>query len=83
MNTSTISVLSPVEMDFVNIGILFGVVALVSFFALVWHYKIHGRKRRKRKHHHSHRQSQITLAERGGLPPLRESAPKPDAPPDH
>ena len=81
MNISTLAVLSPVETDLVNIGVLFGVVALVSFFALIYFYKIHHRKRRKRKHKHSHAHSHTTLAQRGGLPPPRESVDKPDSPP--
>ena len=81
MNNSTLAVLSPVETDLVNIGVLFGVVALVSFFALIYFYKIHHRKRRKRKHKHSHKNPHTSLAERGGLPPPRASAEKPDSPP--
>jgi hypothetical protein len=81
MNTVALAVLSPVETDLVNVGILFGVVALVSFFTLVWFYKIHHRKRRKRKHRHSHSHGHTTLSQRGGLPPMRETSDKPDLPP--
>lgn len=81
MNILALAVLTPVETDFVNVAILFGVVALVSFFALVYHFKIHNRKRRKRKHKHSRAQGRNSLAQRGGLPPVREATDKAESPP--
>ena len=67
--------------DLVEVGVLFGVVALVSFFALIYFYKIHNRKRRKRKHKHSHSGNHSSLAQRGGLPPVRPPTSKSEAPP--
>jgi len=75
-----LSVLTPVQSDLVDIAILFGVVALVSLFTLVWFFKINHRKRRKRKHRHSQKQAQLTLSQRGGLPPVRDPSAKPNLP---
>jgi len=80
MNNSMLSVLTPVQTDLADIGILFAVVALVSLFTLVWFFKLNHRKRRKRKHHHSQKQAQLTLSQRGGLPPVREPSAKPNVP---
>ena len=76
-----LSVLTPMQTDLVDIGILFAVVAVVSLFTLVWFFKMNHRKKRKRKHRHSQSQSQLSLSQRGGLPPVRDPADKPNLPP--
>jgi hypothetical protein len=81
MKNSMLSVMTPTETDLVDIGVLFAVVALVSLFTLVWFFKLNHRKRRKRKHHHSQKQAQLTLSQRGGLPPVRDPSTKPNLPP--
>ena len=81
MTISKIAVLTPTESDLVDIGVLFAVVALVAFFALIYYYKIHNRQRRKRKRKHSRSHNPTTLAQSGGLPPVREPASKTNVPP--
>lgn len=82
MKNSMLSVMTPMETDLVDIGVLFAVVALVSLFTLVWFFKLNHRKRRKRKRHHSQKQAQLALSQRGGLPPVREPSNKPNSPPE-
>jgi len=80
MKNSMFSVLTPMQTDLVDIGVLFAVVALVSLFTLVWFFKLNHRKRRKRKHRHSQKQAQLALSQRGGLPPVRDPSSRPNPP---
>jgi hypothetical protein len=82
MNILILAFLTPMQDDLVEIGVLFGVVALVSFFGLVYFYKIHNRKRRKRKQKHSRSGGRTSLAEQGGLPPVRPAANKSETTPE-
>jgi hypothetical protein len=57
----------------VNFFIMVGVFALVAIGALMWILFIRkpGRRRRKYRHHHERRLPNPTLAQNGGLPPIR------------
>ena len=70
--------------QWVNFLAIFVAVALVSIGVLLW--VVMFRKRRRRKHHkrrghHEQRKHNPTLAEAGGLPPLRETDKSSDLPP--
>jgi hypothetical protein len=64
--------LSPAWVDFF---IVFGVIALVALLTFIWAIVFHktGKRRRKRRQRHKHRSLNPTLAEMGGLPPVREA----------
>ncbi len=52
---------------------MFGAIVLASLLALVWFMLFHkNRRRRKRIHRDKRRSINPTLAETGGLPPIRE-----------
>ncbi len=56
-----------------NFFIMLGVFALVAIGAIIWVLFFRRTKKRKRKHRHrhEHRSPNPTLAESGGLPPIR------------
>ncbi|MGO8839037.1 MAG: hypothetical protein ACLQAH_07320 [Limisphaerales bacterium] len=60
-----------------------GVFLLVLIGALIWllFFRKTGRRRRKYRLHHRHRSRPVTLAETGGLPPIRPEEKPPDPPP--
>jgi hypothetical protein len=68
--TTAIGQMSPQWVDFF---IMAGAIALVAIGALVWtfYFRKPGRRRRKSRHHHEHRLLNPTLAQNGGLPPVR------------
>ena len=57
----------------VDFFITAGAIALVGIGALIWlfFFRKPGRRRRKYRHHHRDRPPSTTLAENGGLPPVR------------
>jgi len=57
----------------VDFFITTGAIALVGVGALIWpfFFRKTGRRRRKYRHHHSRRPPNATLAQHGGLPPIR------------
>jgi peptidoglycan/LPS O-acetylase OafA/YrhL len=64
--------LTPEWVDFL---IMAGAIALVAIGALIWTFflrKPGRRRRRKLRHHHEHRLPNPTLAQNGGLPPVRQ-----------
>lgn len=63
--------MSPAWVDFF---ILTGAFALVGIGALIWilFFRKPGRRRRKRRHRHEHLSPNPTLAQNGGLPPVRQ-----------
>jgi hypothetical protein len=113
MDTDTMSVVSRVLPEWVDILIMLGVILLVAAVVFFWALSIRKRKNRIRKyrhHHHrpglreqlqkgasgikelaqkdrsgrrhrSHRTINPTLAQTGGLPPLREADNPPPAEP--
>ena len=66
----TIGRVTPEWVDFL---IMAGAILLVAIGALVWTFFIRkpGRRRRKSRHRHEHRLLNPTLAQNGGLPPVR------------
>ncbi len=59
--------------QWLNFLVMAGSLLLVAFGALIWFLALRNKKKRKRKpRHHEKRQLNPTLAEAGGLPPLRE-----------
>lgn len=53
--------------------VMAAVFLLVAIGSLIWFVTFRKKRKRKRKHHnHEKRQLNPTLAECGGLPPLRE-----------
>jgi hypothetical protein len=63
--------ISPAWVDFF---IMVGVFLLVAIGALIWvlFFRKPGRRRRKHRHRHEHRSPNPTLAQNGGLPPVRQ-----------
>jgi len=59
----------PSANEWLDFAILFGAFVLVAVGTLVWVLAIKKKRRRKRKHRTRHRQ---TLAETGGLPPVKD-----------
>ena len=58
----------------VDFFIMAGSILLVAIGALIWTFFLRKRKprrRRKSSHHHEHRLPNTTLAQDGGLPPVR------------
>jgi uncharacterized membrane protein YbhN (UPF0104 family) len=70
--------LSPEWLDFFTVLGTIGLVMLLAFFWALFIRK--NGKRRIRRRKRKRRSRNPTLAERGGLPPVREGK-KPDAPP--
>jgi hypothetical protein len=67
----TIGRLSP---EMVDLLIMTGAILLVAIGALIWAFFIRKRgprRRRKSRHHHEQRLPNPTLAQSGGLPPVR------------
>jgi peptidoglycan/LPS O-acetylase OafA/YrhL len=66
----TIGRVTPEWVDFL---IMAGAILLVAIGALVWTFFIRkpGRRRRKSRQRHEHRLLNPTLAQNGGLPPVR------------
>jgi len=63
--------MTPSWMDFF---IMTGAIALVAIGALIWtfYFRKPGRRRRRKSHHrHERRPPNPTLAQNGGLPPVR------------
>ena len=59
----------------VDFFIMAGAIVLVAIGALIWAFffrKRGQRRRRKYRHHHEHRLPNPTLAQNGGLPPVRQ-----------
>jgi len=67
----TIGHLTPEWVDFL---IMAGAIILVATGALIWTFFIRKPGRRKRKYHHHHERClpNPTLAQNGGLPPIRQ-----------
>jgi hypothetical protein len=67
--------------QWLNFLIMAAAILLVTFGALVWSVSFRRKRKRKRKHHrHKHgerRQLNPTLAQTGGLPPIREEEKSP------
>jgi hypothetical protein len=60
--------------EWVDFFIMAGAIALVAIGALIWVFFLRkpGRRRRRKSHHrHGRRLSNPTLAQNGGLPPVR------------
>lgn len=55
--------------EWLDFAILFGAFLLVAIGTLVWVFAIQKKRRRKRKHRSRKR---TTLAETGGLPPIKD-----------
>ena len=57
---------------FLFLGILVAVCIPVAV-GVIWYAVTHrNKKRRRKRRHHSHRRHRTTLADRGGLPPMRD-----------
>jgi hypothetical protein len=73
--------ITPEWMDFL---IMLGAFLLILTGALIWlfHFRKTRRHRRKYRHHHGSRLPNVPLAQKGGLPPIRqeEKPPNPPAP---
>jgi hypothetical protein len=64
----------------VDFFIMAGAIALVAIGGLIWALflrKRGQRRRRKSHHHHEHRLPNPTLAQDGGLPPVRQEGKPP------
>ena len=84
-----LALLEPMPM-WLNFLVMFAAILVGTLLALVWAVKFRRRRRRKHRYHRHHdrhhdprgeRKSNPTLAERGGLPPLRPTDPSSDQPP--
>jgi hypothetical protein len=60
--------------EWVNFFIMTSTFALVGIGMLIWVFFFRKPERQRRKHHHrhEHRSSNPTLAQNGGLPPVRQ-----------
>ncbi|MGA2786422.1 MAG: hypothetical protein ABSF60_02735 [Verrucomicrobiota bacterium] len=70
--------------SWVDFFIMVGAFALVGIGAIIWivFFRKPGRRRRKHRHRHERRLPKNTLAQNGGLPPVRrEERPPPRPPP--
>jgi hypothetical protein len=69
-DTTSIGHLTPQWVDFF---IMTGAIALVAIGALIWvfYFRKPVRRRRKIRRHHERRVPNPTLAQKGGLPPVR------------
>jgi hypothetical protein len=58
----------------VDFFIMTGAFVLVGIGVLIWilFFRKSGRRRRKHRHRHEHRPPNPTLAQSGGLPPVRQ-----------
>jgi hypothetical protein len=68
----------------VDFFIMLGAFTLVAIGALIWIFFLRkpGKRRRKHRHRHEHRLPNPTLAQNGGLPPIRrEEKPSRQPPP--
>jgi hypothetical protein len=72
MNATFLSKLTPAEIQWLDFSIFFGAFAIVAIATLVWYFRFRNKKKRRRKHHRHHRQIKPTLAQTGGLPPVRQ-----------
>jgi hypothetical protein len=78
MNPVVLSMLTPAETQWLDFSVFFGAFALVAIATLVWYFGFRNKKVRRRKHHHHRRQIKPTLAQTGGLPPVRKTENPPD-----
>jgi len=71
---NTLPAISRMAPEWVNFFIMTGTFALVGVGMLIWvfFFRKPGRQRRKHHHRHEHRSSNPTLAQNGGLPPVRQ-----------
>jgi hypothetical protein len=65
--------------ELLDLFIVMGTFGLIVLFAFFWALFIRKNKKRRIRRHRRHRPINPTLAELGGLPPVREEK-KPDAP---
>jgi hypothetical protein len=73
MKLAVLSMLTPAETQWVDFSVFFGAFALVAIATLVWYFRFRSKKSRRRKHRHHRRQIKPTLAQTGGLPPVRKT----------
>ena len=75
---------SPATATWMNFLVMAAVFVLVAASALVWVFYVR-KRRHKHRHKHRHRRERRpvnpTLAETGGLPPVRSSEPPDTSPP--
>jgi hypothetical protein len=59
--------------EWVDFLIMLATFVVVAIGAMIWvlFFRKPGKLRRKHRHHHEHLSSNPTLAENGGLPPIR------------
>ena len=83
--TTLLAVFQPLP-QWLNFLAMFVAIALGTFGVLIWAVKFRRRRKRKHKYHsrrerRGERKPNPTLAERGGLPPLRTPDQSSDQPP--
>jgi len=68
--------------EWIDFFIMLGSFLLVAAGALIWLFFIRkpGKRRRKRRHHQEHHLPNPTLAQSGGLPPIRKEEKPPRQP---
>jgi heme/copper-type cytochrome/quinol oxidase subunit 2 len=78
--TAAYNRMPPAWMDFFMMA---GVFVLVLISALIWLFFFRKTRKRRRKYrqHHKYRLPNITLAQTGGLPPVRREEKSPGPPP--
>jgi hypothetical protein len=71
--------------QWLNFLAMAGAILLVAFASFLWYVLFHQKRPSHRKHHHRQRRERRklnpTLAETGGLPPVREEKPIEEATP--
>jgi hypothetical protein len=71
---NTLPAIGRMAPEWVDFFIMTSTFALVGIGMLIWvfFFRKPGRQRRKHHHRHEHRSSNPTLAQNGGLPPVRQ-----------
>ena len=70
--------------EWLDFFVMIGVLLVLATCVLVWvvYFRKGGRKHRRHRRHHERRAANPTLAETGGLPPLRPPEPSEKPPAD-
>ena len=73
-DSSVLPALGRITPEWVDFLIMLGAFLLIAGGALIWlfFFRKTGKRRRKRRHHREHSPSNPTLAQSGGLPPVRK-----------
>ena len=72
-NAAQFSVISPIQWQLLEFAIFGGMFLLIATGTLIWFFFFRKRRRRVRKSRSERSQLNPTLAQKGGLPPVRRA----------